>query len=177
MRTFGRYIVPVLAAATAMGLAAGAAASVGPARLIGGSSVGGARLGMARAAYGAILGKPTFSTRYADGTARLTFRNGAVHVYLTRSTRRGFALMTADERYRTSAGVGPCSSITQLRHAYGGSLTAVRLSRNGRTVGYRWRALLFVVNTNRVGLVMLASRTVPVRLAVNAASCGIGEEG
>jgi hypothetical protein len=177
MRTFGRHIAPVLAAATAMGLAAGAAASVGPARLIGDASVGGARLGIARSAYATILGPPTFSTRYADGTMRLTFRGGAVHVYLTRSTRRGFAVMTADEHYRTPADVGPCSSIAQLRRAYGGSLAAIRLSRNGRIVGYRRGALVFVVSTNRVGLVMLASKTVPVQLAVNAPSCGTGEEG
>jgi hypothetical protein len=158
------------------GLSVAAAASVGPANVIGGSSVGGARLGMARPVYTTILGRPIYSTRYADGTTRLTFRGGAVHVYLTRSTRRGFALMTADKDYRTSAGVGPCSSITQLRHVYGGSLKAIRLSRNGRIIGYRRGALMFVVSTNHVGLVMLASPTVPVRLALNAPACGIGEE-
>jgi hypothetical protein len=98
-------------------------------------------------------------------------------VYLAASTRRGVALMTSDDAYRTPAGVGPCSSATRLHRAYGRALAPVRLGRGGQVVGYRLGPLVFVVSTQRVRLVMLAAKSFPVQLAVNSGACGTGEEG
>lgn len=156
--------------------ASSAAAAVAPAQLITGRSVGGASLGLDRAGYAARFGRPLFVTRYAGGMTRLTFRAGAVHVYLAPSTHRGVALLTADRDYLTVGGVGPCSPLSRLRSAYGRSLRPIRLAHSRRVAAYRRGRLVFVVTTNRVGLVMLASRRVSVHLAVNAGQCGTGEE-
>lgn len=171
-----RRLCSILVVALFLG-AASTAAAVGPATLITRSSLGNARLGLQRADYSAQLGRTSFMTRYGNGLTRLTFRRGTLHVYLAASTHRGVALMTSDESYRTPAGVGPCSSATRLRRAYGRLLAPIRLGRDRQLVGYRLGSLVFVVSTRRVRLVMLSTGSFPIRLAVNSAACGIGEEG
>jgi hypothetical protein len=136
-------------------------------------AIGGARLGLTRAAYLRSFGRPTITTRFGHGMKRMVYADRKFAIYLSRKGR-GIAILTSAERYRTKTGVGPCSRLKALKRAYPGRLQVKR--RAGHVVAYRLRHLLFVAQAGQVGAVMLANPAFPTSVAVNAGQCGGGEE-
>jgi hypothetical protein len=86
-------------------------------------------------------------------------------------------ILTSDKQFKTAKGVGPCSTVAALKAAYGSRLSSVRVASAQGIAAYRMGSLNFVVSGDRVGNVMLASPRVPLSIALNAAQCGVGEEG
>jgi hypothetical protein len=156
---------------SAAGFAATTSHRIGP------SSIAGARVGLGEAAYVGVLGQPNYTTQYAGGLTRLSFRNGKVQVYLASPRGKGLAVLTAGDDYKTDQGIGPCSTLTALKRAYGRKLVPIRLGRGRPVVAYRLGSLLFATPSLRIALVALATSRFPVSIAVNAPACGAGEEG
>lgn len=109
-----------------------------------------------------------YSFRQADVAPR---RGELVEVYLRSSSPRIAAIVVTDRRWRTAAGVGPCSTLTALRRAYPHGLTPIR--RSGRVVAYQLGSLFFAVDDGpRVSAVQLSAPSVGPWLATNAPACG-----
>lgn len=149
-----------------------ASASIPPGKITQ-THIGKARLGLTRAQYTHLFGRPSFATRYGQGMVRLVFANKELAVYLS-SKGKGVAVLTSAEEYRTTKRVGPCSTVAALKRAYKGRL--VKTMRAGRAVAYRLNRLVFAAPAGKVGAVMLAGRGFSVTEAVNAGQCGGGEE-
>jgi hypothetical protein len=170
--TIVRQGVLVLLLATITGTLAADSAGVLD-RHISQRAIGGATLGMKRSGYVYKFGKPSFTTRFGNSMTRIVFNNSEFAIYLSRKGR-GVAVITSAEEYRTRARVGPCSTVSALKKAYGHRLKAKR--RAGRLVGFRLGRLLFTVQSTRVGAVMLANSAFPASVAVNHGQCGSGDE-
>ena len=98
---------------------------------------------------------------------------GLVEVYLRSSSPRIAAIVVSDRRWRTAAGVGPCSTLAALRRGYPRHLVPIR--QRGRVVAYRVGNLFFAVGDGpRVSAVQLSARSVGPWLATNAPACGTG---
>ena len=159
----------VLLAVIVGALGAQSAGSSSPSHRIDQRGVGGAPLGLRRAGYVRRLGHVSYTTRLPGGLERLTFVRREIVVYLSRAGR-GVAVLTSEKEYRTKSGVGPCSSVRSLKRTYRGRLAAKRKSRN--VVAYELGHLVFATPYHVVGVVMLASPTFPITVAVNAYQCG-----
>jgi hypothetical protein len=78
---------------------------------------------------------------------------------------------TWNRQLRADMGVGPCSTVAALKHAYAGRLAPFR--EGGRVVAYRLGNLIFTVEGGRrVGVVALGRGTQAVYVALNATGCG-----
>jgi hypothetical protein len=84
------------------------------------ASIGGAKLGLGAAAYKQRFGRPvrTDALRFPKDWTRLVFTKRKVGVYLN-PAGKGIEIATWNNRDRTAAGVGPCTSISRLKAAYG----------------------------------------------------------
>jgi hypothetical protein len=173
MRSLAVLVVTVIAAG--LPVAAGARE---PNRIITATSIGGAPLGLTRSGYVRLLGRVSFTTRFAGGVTRLVFEQGSLHVYLASPKGRGIGILTQSADFKTQRGVGPCSSTSTLRRVYGARLRPYRVSRLGHLdpVAYRLGQLIFSVPGEKVGAVLLASRALPISTIVNVPPCGAGEE-
>jgi hypothetical protein len=161
------------AVAAVLGLAAPAPAASPPYGVTV-TSIGGIPLGLSAARYRRLFRERPIVTRFSGGVTRLVFDRRELHVYLG-PTGRGIGILTRAREYRTAKGVGPCSSLAKLRRAYGGRLRAYRAGPTRHVVAYRLGRLVFGVPSGFVGTVMLATPRLPVRTAVNAPQCGVGE--
>jgi hypothetical protein len=96
---------------------AGGDASIKP------SSIADAKLAMPANAYKHLFGQPVRKDvlRYPKNDWRLVFTKRKIAVYFTPHAR-AFVISTWNRRDKTAAGIGPCSSINQLKAAYGRSL-------------------------------------------------------
>jgi hypothetical protein len=166
-----RALLPVILAIPLAGFAT-ASASIPPGKITQ-TQIGKAPLGLTRAQYTHLFGKPAYVTRYGHGMVRLVFANKELAVYLS-AKGKGIAVLTSAEEYRTAKRVGPCSPVATLKRAYKGRL--VKMRRAGHTVAYRLNRLVFAAPAGKVGAVMLAGRSFSVTVAVNAGQCGGGEE-
>jgi hypothetical protein len=166
-----RALLPVILAVLFAGFAT-ASASIPPGKITQ-THIGKAPLGLTRAQYTHLFGKPAYVTRYGHGMVRLVFANKELAVYLS-AKGKGIAVLTSAEEYRTAKRVGPCSTVAALRRAYKGRL--VKMRRAGHIVAYRLNRLVFAAPAGKVGAVMLAGRGFSVTVAVNAGQCGGGEE-
>lgn len=108
-----------VALATAALLAS--AASAGTAPSIGRDSIAGAKLGLRAAAYKRLLGKPVRKDflQQPSGWSRLFFAKRKVAVYFKPGGRKAAVITTWNPAYKTAERIGPCSSIDELKTAYG----------------------------------------------------------
>jgi hypothetical protein len=127
-----RRVAIAAAAAIAIAVAAGvawwlSAASSGEPPAITETSIGRARLGLHRADYERILGDSLLvnqkqETEGSPGTgyATLAFENAKVWVFFPAGINGKASIITTwNEAYRTAEGIGPCSTIKELKAAYG----------------------------------------------------------
>ena len=91
-------------------------------------SIDGAKLGLSARAYKKLLG-PSFrvplynaSGNKPTGWSHLVFGNRGLGVYSAPKKKRGAVVTTWNRSYTTAAGFGPCSTITELKLAYGNQL-------------------------------------------------------
>ena len=139
----------------AAGLALAAAAwSSAPA--ITPTSIAGARLGQSAADYRKLLGAAQALTgtnadpSHPEDYSRLYFAKREMEVYFKGKTNKAIEITTWNRAYRTPAGVGPCSTVAQLKKAYGASLKASPDNSHGNTV-FAYvvgRNMLFATNAN-----------------------------
>jgi hypothetical protein len=133
--------------------------------------IGGGEVGMTRSEYREVFGKPVRAGQLEGGLSRLEFPRLDVEVYFRSSRNAGIGVLTWNRSYHTSVGIGPCSTVAQLRRAYGARLVPFRLG--GKVAAYRLGRLTFTVEGGkRVGVVMLAGTGLPVFTALNAPECG-----
>jgi predicted Ser/Thr protein kinase len=86
------------------------------------TSIAGARLGLGRAAYEKTFGEPGVLVYQQQGGgtgwATLTFPDKKVWVFFPDGiTRKASVITTWNEAYKTTAGVGPCSTVADLKAA------------------------------------------------------------
>jgi predicted Ser/Thr protein kinase len=92
------------------------------------TSIGGARLGLMPAAYKKLLGPYRPFDLSEPGFIGMAFGQPGIAVYFPAKAQPAHIITTWNRRYRTAAGVGPCSTIAELKSAYG---DAVEPSRAG----------------------------------------------
>jgi hypothetical protein len=91
-------------------------------------SIGGAKLGLSARTYKQLLGKPVLRlplyrpSGQPSGWSRLVFPKRGLSVYFAPKKIRGAVITTWNRSYKTAAGLGPCSTITELKLAYGNQL-------------------------------------------------------
>jgi hypothetical protein len=89
-------------------------------------SIGGAKLGLSERTYKKLLGKPNFKQPVDDPWGRPSHWSRLVFarlsVYFAPKRIRGTVITTWDKGYKTAAGLGPCSTLSELKLAYGNRL-------------------------------------------------------
>jgi hypothetical protein len=114
------------------------------------TSIGGAPLGLSGKAYETRFDHPWKETLLPEsGHLKLTFPGRDVAVYFKGLTDTAVEITTWNKAYKTEKGVGPCSTIPQLKAAYGRQLKPSKFNTlNG--VVYAWtvgRDLIFASNS------------------------------
>lgn len=129
--------VVVVAIAIPVALAATASSSITP------TSIAGAKLGLGKAAYKKLLGSPLRFQAAGGGKVtepgwqqpsnytRLVFAKRKLNVFFADGVDRAVEITTWNKAYRTPEGVGPCSTLAQLKAAYGRRLKP----DSGSTIG------------------------------------------
>ncbi len=94
------------------------------------TSIAGVELGRLKAFYQQRLGgyKELVLTEWDPPIPGLSFGQPQLGVYFRANAERADIITTWNRRHRTTAGIGPCSTIQELKRAYGG---AVHPSPNG----------------------------------------------
>ena len=102
------------------------------------TSIAGAKLGLTQAQYKSLYGigwredvftLPNFPV--------LIYAHRRESVYFDPDTRRGIIVTTWNKEHRTAAGVGPCSTIEELKAAYGNALKPSPWNtQNGKVYAY-----------------------------------------
>ena len=161
-------------------IAAFAAASValaGGSHLITKSAIGKGKLGETSAAYRAAYGKPQPAEQLEGGLARVEYP-GQVDVYfkvkggwtsLPFGSTGGY-IVTAGAAFKTAAGVGPCSTASAVKSAYG---EAVKVNLAGGEYAYRLGTKLwFEIEGGKVAAVALGADKQAAWIASNTVPCG-----
>lgn len=173
------WLPAALAVITAAALIAPGPGSAGPGTRITQAAVSDVTLGSPLDIAYDLFGNAPVRDRLEGGWVRYSFRQAEVasrrgelvEVYLRSVSRRIAAIVVTDRRWRTVAGVGPCSSLAALRRAYPRKLVPIRQS--GGVVAYRLGSLFFAVDDGpRVSAVQLSAPSVGPWLATNAPACG-----
>jgi hypothetical protein len=157
------------AAATSLALLLALPAGAGQGRnhLITPRSVGQGRLAQTKAAYTKAFGKPLRTDVLPGRLIRVTHPE-KVGVYFRKGRSRALAIVVTGAAFKTSKGVGPCSSEKAVRHSYP-SAARVWL---GRDYAYRaGRGLWFEVRSGRVAAVALGTKKAAIE-TTGAPSCG-----
>jgi len=167
-----------LLAVVVVALACAAVAAAGPRTDITQTAVSGLRLGMRAKAYYGTFGISPRLDRLEDGYRRLVFPQprdpvlggGEVELYFAGMRDAAVAIVVTDPRWRTLAQVGPCSTVTALRRAYGARLAPLRQGAN--VVAYHLGNLWFASGDGpRISAVQLSARGLGPWLALNAPTC------
>jgi Protein kinase domain len=140
-------LAAAMGAVTALVLASGStpaeAAAITP------SSIAGARLGLPESAYAELVGgRRRRDVLPESGHVRLTFVDREVAVYFKGLTDTAVEVTTWNKAYRTTEGVGPCSTLPQVKKAYG---TRLKPSNQNTIDGHVYaytvgRSLIFAFN-------------------------------
>jgi hypothetical protein len=121
------------------------AAFAAPAARITPTSVAGAKLGLRANAYKQLFGKPVRkdALRYPTKWTRLVFTQRKVAVFLP-PNGKAVQVATWNPKDKTARGIGPCSSISKLKAAYGTSLKPSKYNKFGnRVYAYTVGKLIF----------------------------------
>lgn len=125
-------IIALATALAAVALPVAWATAGGPPKITA-TSIGGAKLGLAKTDYKRLLGTPVRFEAAGGGDmtepgfqqpadySRLVFGKRKMDVYFQGSDE-AIQITTWNKAYRTKEGVGPCSSIAKLKAAYGSRL-------------------------------------------------------
>jgi hypothetical protein len=119
------------------------------------TSIAHAKFALGKLAYTRLLGSP-FRYQAAGGAdtgvgfqqpanyTRLVFATRKINVYFKDGVDRAIQITTWNKAYRTAAGIGPCSTVADLKKAYGSKLKRSKWStQNGQTYVYTMGDLLF----------------------------------
>jgi hypothetical protein len=136
------------AAGTTLGLLV---SSGGPAQAaaITPTSIAGTPLGLTKRAYEHHFGQPWLLARLpTSGHVKLTFLDREVGVYFKGLSDTAVEITTWNKDYKTAAGIGPCSTITELKKAYGTRLKPSKWNtQHGQVFAYTvGKSLIFASN-------------------------------
>ncbi len=108
--------------------------------------------------------------RLEDGYDRLVSGKQKVEVYFRKGATGVVVVTTWNKTLRTDKRIGPCSTVTALKKAYGSRLKPFR--QRTKVVAYRLGDLIFTAESGaRVGVVALGRGTAAVYVALNAPEC------
>jgi tRNA A-37 threonylcarbamoyl transferase component Bud32 len=187
-RLIGLIALGVVAAAAAivLGLLATNTSSgpAAPAKLTQ-SAIDGLTLGHPRSYYAHALGpyRAFVETPVVPGVASfpaISFEGPQVAVYFQKHARNAFVITTWNRTFRTAEGIGPCSTLAQMRSVYGRRAvpTASGTSPNGKEHG-SWqlgRNLLFVTQDHKtISAVALFTGPANARATVQPAGTDQGD--
>jgi hypothetical protein len=113
------------------------------------NSIGGVKLGLPANAYIETLGTPVKAeTGLAGGSfTRLVFAKRKIAVYFSDQADKGLEIVTWNKTDRSKNGIGPCSSIAQLKGTYKARLKPMSANTiNGAVYVYHVGNLLFAAN-------------------------------
>lgn len=145
-------------------------AAARPAPGVTATSIAGIRLGMSQVKARARMTPPVRLDRLEDGYLRLVSTRRSLESYFRTGTKGVAVVTTWNRRLKTVGGIGPCSTVAALKHAYGSRLVPFR--QGGRIVAYRLGLLIFTVEGGkRVGVVGLGRGTQATYVALNATEC------
>jgi hypothetical protein len=108
--------------ATLFSSAGGAAARTASSPAISQTKVAGLKTGLSADVYRARLGNSSSRILQGPDYPTLVFGKAQVAVYFARGGTRSIIITTWDKKYKTSMGIGPCSTIAQMKKAYGGAV-------------------------------------------------------
>ena len=131
--------------AVVLASAAVTAAVAAPAGQISQTSIAGAKLGLHPGAYNRLFGKPVRkdALRYPKNYTRLVFTKRKVAVIFPPSGK-AIEITTWNKADKTAKRIGPCSTIKQLKAAYGGKLKRSEPNTvNGKVYAYTVGKLIF----------------------------------
>jgi hypothetical protein len=135
-----------LAAVLVTGVTGSAATSPAITRV----SIDGAKLGLSGSAYKQLLGSAVSLTgtnadpAHPEDYSRLYFGASKMEVYFQGKVDKAIVITTWNKRFRTAAGVGPCSTVKQLKRAYGRRLKPnAHNIQGGNVYGYDLGKSLF----------------------------------
>jgi hypothetical protein len=117
--------------------------------LISQTAISGMRLGQNTAFYEQRLGGFRASTLDGPGYPFLAFQQPQIAVYFPSSGKPSIIITTWNKSYRTREGIGPCSTVAEMKKAYGSAVkpSAYSQSANGIAAYYVVRPnLLFAVD-------------------------------
>ena len=144
-------------------------ASAQPAIGISPLQIGGIPLGTSQAQARARMTEPIRVDRLEDGYMRFVSAKQKLESYFRTGTKGVAVVTTWNRRFLTESQVGPCSTVSALKRAYGPLLRP--FEQGGRIVAYRWGDLIFTVKDARVGTVALGRGTQAAYVALGATQC------
>lgn len=152
-----------LAVAAAAGVVTAAAVAASPVAITE-TAIQGARIGLRSAAYEQLLGKPATSSKpqQPEGWTKIAFPKRQMSVYFPGA--KAAVITTWNRSYRTAAGIHPCSTIAQLKKAYGKQLKPSPFNtQHGVVYAYTvGKNLLFATNSlTQVDVVALYDGSAP----------------
>jgi hypothetical protein len=131
------------------------------------TSIAGARLGLSATAYKRLLGTPVRKDVLENNYSRLVFSRRKVEVYVKGKVDKGVEITTWNKAYKTSAGIGPCSNVAQLKAS--GNLV---FAPGGKVYAYLVGKLIFASNDlKHVTAVALGSGQAAINVALNVTPC------